>query len=321
MEIKEKLDKLVMFLANSKDIPLDVAKRNRDAIMKQTIKNLKKELKEFDFNAENWKYSFGFNEGKDWNKLFVEIEPLNPTFCYHSPFGGETEIGSKYPELEYENIAKKLSSSVMDTFKRFIEENGEFQKKYINSIYFKNFVHNLPFGFDNLVLNIGDESYMLFEANEMELKFKFYETDVPKENIISLINLVVDGIGSFGKYFSKIRFEGEKYKIEVEYMQQCYAVIKTKGLSTEEEIEYLSLAGNTIDRVRFLGEHLQYDVTQSTLCENLVDIHFEQKGKIFDVIRNKTAKIDDENNPVIEYFRKNYPDWMWGILDDYGCKR
>ena len=46
MEIKEKLDKLVMFLANEKDIPLDAAKRNRDAIMEQTIKNLKKELKE-----------------------------------------------------------------------------------------------------------------------------------------------------------------------------------------------------------------------------------------------------------------------------------
>ena len=63
MEIKEKLDKLVMFLANEKYIPLDAAKRNRDAIVEQTIKNLKKELKEFDFNAENWKYSFGFNEG------------------------------------------------------------------------------------------------------------------------------------------------------------------------------------------------------------------------------------------------------------------
>ena len=321
MEIKEKLDKLVMFLANAKDIPLDAAKRNRDAIMERTIKNLKKELKEFDFNAENWKYSFGFNEGEDWNKLFVEIEPLNPTFCYHSPFGGETEIGNEYPELEYENIAKKLSASVMNTFKRFIGEKGAFQKKYINSIYFKNFVHNLPFGFENLVLNIGDESYMFFEADELELKFKFYETDVPKENIVQLINLVVDGIGSFGKYFSKVKFEGEKYKVEVDYMQQCYAVIKTKGLSTEEEIEYLGLAGNTIDRVRFLGEHLQYDVTQNTLCENLVDIHFEQKGKIFDVIRNKVTKVDDENNPVIEYFRKNYLDWMWGILDDYGCKR
>lgn len=122
MEIKEKLDKLVMFLANEKDIPLDAAKRNRDAIMEQTIKNLKKELKEFDFNAENWKYNFGFNEGEDWNKLFVEIEPLYPTSCYHSLFGGETEIGNEYPELEYENIAKKLSSSVMDIFKRFIGE-------------------------------------------------------------------------------------------------------------------------------------------------------------------------------------------------------
>ena len=157
MEIKEKLDKLVMFLANEKDIPLDAAKRNRDAIMEQTIKNLKKELKEFDFNAENWKYNFGFNEGEDWNKLFVEIEPLYPTSCYHSLFGGETEIGSEYPELEYKNIANKLSSSIMDTFKRFIGENGEFQKKHINSIYFKNFVHNLPFGSDNLVLIIGDE--------------------------------------------------------------------------------------------------------------------------------------------------------------------
>ena len=94
----------------------------------------------------------------------------------------------------------------------------------------------------------------------------------------------------------------------------CYAVIKSWGLSAEQEIEFLSIPGNTMDRVRFSGNFLHFDITQSELMENLVDIHFEENGKIFDIIRNKIVRQDDPENLVIKYYKENSMDYIDGIL-------
>lgn len=120
--------------------------------------------------------------------------------------------------------------------------------------------------------------------------------------------------------FSEINFKGKDYNIDVKYKQQSYTVIKAEGLSSKEEVEYLKLAGDASDRVRFSGKYLQYDITQSELCENLVDIHFEEKGKVFDIIRNKVEGIEEKENSVIKFFQKEKPDYLGEILKEHGVK-
>lgn len=65
---------------------------------------------------------------------------------------------------------------------------------------------------------------------------------------------------------------------------------------------------------------MQYDITQSELCENLVDIHFEEKGKVFDIIRNKVEGIEEKENSVIKFFQKEKPDYLGEILKEHGVK-
>ena len=94
----------------------------------------------------------------------------------------------------------------------------------------------------------------------------------------------------------------------------CYATIKSWGLSAKQEMEFLSIHGNTMDRVRFSGNFLHFDITQSELMENLVDIHYEENGKIFDIIRKKIVKQDDPNNLVVKYYEENSVDYIDEIL-------
>ena len=73
-------------------------------------------------------------------------------------------------------------------------------------------------------------------------------------------------------------------------------------------------AAIAVDRVVFKGEYLKFDITQSYLLENLVDIHFEENGKVFDIIRNKIVQKDDPDNLVIKYYKEDYTDYIDGIL-------
>ena len=59
---------------------------------------------------------------------------------------------------------------------------------------------------------------------------------------------------------------------------------------------------------------MKFDITQSYLVENIVDIHFEENGKVFDIIRNKVVRQDSHNNLVIKYYKEDYTDYIDGIL-------
>lgn len=105
-------------------------------------------------------------------------------------------------------------------------------------------------------------------------------------------------------------FSGGNYKVEISYDGTAYANISCSGLSAKEEVEFLWLAGNTVDRVIFKGKYLKFDITQSYLLENFVDIHYEKNGKVFDIIRNKIVRNDDSNNLVIKYYKENSSDYI-----------
>lgn len=114
--------------------------------------------------------------------------------------------------------------------------------------------------------------------------------------------------------FSYMTFTGKNYRIKVSYNGTAYANISCSGLSAQEEVDFLWLAGNAVDRVIFEGEYLKFDITQSYLLENLVDIHFEEEGKIFDIIRDKIVNQDDPDNLVIKYYKENSEDYIDGII-------
>ena len=59
---------------------------------------------------------------------------------------------------------------------------------------------------------------------------------------------------------------------------------------------------------------MKFDITQSYLVENLVDIHFEENGKVFDIIRNKIVRQDDSDNLVIKYYKEDDTDYIDGII-------
>lgn len=321
MEIKEKnLDALIMTLSNRKEITIESAKINKNIIVEYTIKNIKEELKKYRLNGEYYCYTIGYNKGYDLNKLYVVVSPLNPTICNRNTLTAEIELGKSYEELSAEKISYELARSFIEKIDRLFDNECSIKKEFIESYFFNKLIQNLPFGNSNFYLSIGEKSTVFYEPEFDKFGFVFNEADVPKENIVSLINSIVFNIGTLPNCFSEISFKGKNYNINVKYKQQSYTVIKAEGLSSKEEVEYLKLAGDASDRVRFSGKHLQYDITQSELCENLVDIHFEEKGKVFDIIRNKVEGIEEKENSVIKFFQKEKPDYLGKILKEHGVE-
>lgn len=310
---------LINKIADLKDISFYSAKVDKNLLIKLIIKNTKNILNKVGLDGNGYEFTFGFNDGYSWNTFYVEACPKSSLSRLEQSLRTEMELENNFNIKETaEMMSKDLVVKITENFSGFRTISKSIFK---SSQKFVNFISNLPFDYSKINLKIGEKSKFYFNPEKWELKFVFDEEDISKEKILKYMENIFLYIGTFKENFSTIKFNGKNYSVTVKYVMNCYATIKSWGLSAEQEMEFLSVPGNTMDRVRFLGNFLQFDITQSELIENLVDIHFEQKGKIFDVIRNKTAKIDDENNPVIEYFRKNYPDWMWGILDDYGCKR
>ena len=97
----------------------------------------------------------------------------------------------------------------------------------------------------------------------------------------------------------------------------CYAVIKSQGLSAEQELEFLSFPGSVMDRVRFSGNFLQFDITQSKLIENLVDVQFEEKNDFLYINKNEIKKISNNENRLVRYFRENKPDYLGNLLKKF----
>ena len=310
---------LINKIADLKDISFYSAKVDKNLLIKLIIKNTKNILNKVGLDGNGYEFTFGFNNGYSWNTFYVEACPKSSLSRLEQSLRTEMELENNFNIKETaEMMSKDLVVKITENFSGFRTISKSIFK---SSQRFVNFIANLPFDYSKINLKIGEKSKFSFIPEEWKMKFVFDEDDIPKEKILRYIENIFLNVGTFNENFSSIKFIGKNYTVVVKYVMSCYAVIKSHGLSAEQELEFLSLSGNAMDRVRFSGNFFQFDITQSELIDNLVDIHFEQEGKIFDVVRNEVVKIDDENNPVIEYFRKNYPDWMFGILDDYGCKR
>ena len=182
---------------------------------------------------------------------------------------------------------------------------------------FVNFIANLPFDYSKINLKIGEKSKFCFDPEEWELKFVFDEEDVPKEKILKYIENIFLYIGTFKGNFSTIKFIGRNYSITIKYVMNCYAVIKSWGLSAEQEIEFLSVPGNIMDRVRFSGNFLCFDITQSELMENLVNVQFEEKNDFLYINKNEIEKISNNENKLVRYFRENKPDYLGNLLKKF----
>ena len=211
-------------------------------------------------------------------------------------------------------MSKDLVSKITENFSGFRTISKSIFK---SSQKFVNFIANLPFDYSKIKLKIGEKSKFSFNPEEWELKFVFDEEDVPKEKILKYIENIFLYIGTFKGNFSTIKFIGRNYSITIKYVMNCYAVIKSWGLSAEQEIEFLSVPGNIMDRVRFSGNFLCFDITQSELMENLVDVQFEEKNDFLYINKNEIEKISNNENKLVRYFRENKPDYLGNLLKKF----
>ena len=303
---------LINKITDLKNISFYSAKTDKNLLIKLIIKNSKNLLNKIGLDGNGYIFTFGFNNGYGWNTLYVEASPKSFVSGLNQSLRAEIELENNFNIKETaEMMSKDLVSKITENFSDFRTISKSI---FASSQKFVNFIANLPFDYSKINLKIGGKSKFSFNPEEWELKFIFDEEDVPKERILKYMENIFLYIGTFKENFSTIKFIGKNYNITVKYVMNCYAVIKSWGLSAEQEIEFLSVPGNIMDRVRFSGNFLHFDITQSELMENLVDIHFEESGKVFDIIRNKVVKQDDSDNLVIKYYKENSTDYIDGIL-------
>ena len=303
---------LINKIADLKNISFYSAKTDKNLLIKLIIKNTKNLLNKIGLDGNGYVFTFGFNNGYGWNTFYVEAYPKSSVSGLNHSLKTEIELENNFSIKETaEMMSKDLVSKITENFSGFRTISKSIFK---SSQKFVNFIANLPFDYSKINLKIGEKSKFCFDPEEWELKFVFDEEDVPKEKILKYIENIFLYIGTFKGNFSTIKFIGRNYSITIKYVMNCYAVIKSWGLSAEQEIEFLSVPGNIMDRVRFSGNFLQFDITQSKLIENLVDIQFQKENDFLCINKSKIEEISGTKNMLAEYFRKHKPDYLENLL-------
>lgn len=306
---------LINKIADLKDISFYSAKTDKNLLIKLIIKNTKNLLNKIGLDGNGYVFTFGFNNGYGWNTFYVEAYPKSSVSRLNETLRTEMELEDNFNIKETaEMISKDLVRKITENFSDFRKISKTIFK---SSQKFVNFIANLPFDYSKINLKIGEKSKFCFDPEEWELKFVFDEEDVPKEKNLKYIENIFLYIGTFKGNFSTIKFIGRNYSITIKYVMNCYAVIKSWGLSAEQEIEFLSVPGNIMDRVRFSGNFLCFDITQSELMENLVDVQFEEKNDFLYINKNEIEKISNNENKLVRYFRENKPDYLGNLLKKF----
>ncbi len=306
---------LINKIADLKDISFYSAKTDKNLLIKLIIKNSKNLLNKIGLDGNGYVFTFGFNNGYGWNTFYVEAYPKSSVSGLNQSLRAEIELEDNFSIKETaEMMSKDLVSKITENFSNFRTISKSIFK---SSQKFVNFIANLPFDYSKINLKIGEKSKFCFDPEKWELKFILNEDDVPKEKILKYMENIFLYIGTFKGNFSTIKFIGKNYNVTVKYVMNCYAVIKSWGLSAEQEIEFLSVPGNTMDRVGFSGNFLQFDITQSELMENLVDVQFEEKNDFLYINKNEIKKISNNENKLVRYFRENKPDYLGNLLKEF----
>lgn len=309
------MNRLINKIVDLKDISFYSAKTDKNLLIKLIIKNTKNLLNKVGLDGNGYAFIFGFNNGYDWNTFYVETYPKSSVSRLNKTLRAEMELENNFNVKETaEIISKNLVFKITENFSGFRKISKSIFK---SSQKFVNFIATLPFDYSKINLKIGEKSKFCFNPEQWELKFVFDEKEVPKERILKYIENIFLNIGTFKENFSTIKFIGKYYTVEVKYIMNCYTVIKSEGLSVEQELEFLSIPGNTMNRVRFSGSFLHFDITQSELMENLVDVQFEEKNDFLYINRSKTKKISNNENKLVRYFRENKPDYLGNLLKEF----
>lgn len=306
---------LINKIADLKDISFYSAKVDKNLLIKLIIKNTKNILNKVGLDGNGYEFTFGFNDGYGWNTFYVEACPKSSVSRLDQSLRTEMELENNFNIKETaEMISTDLISKITENFSGFRIISKSIFK---SSQKFVNFIANLPFDYSKINLKIGEKSKFSFIPEEWKMKFFLDEEDIPKEKILRYIENIFLNIGTFKENFSAIKFIGKNYTVVVKYVMNCYAVIKSQGLSAKQELEFLSLPGSVMDRVRFSGNFLHFDITQSELMENLVDIQFQKENDFLYINKSKIEKISNNENKLVRYFRENEPDYLGDLLEKF----
>ena len=305
------INDLIMKLSVRKNIGLDVAKRNKDALVEYTVTKTSQKFEDIGLDCNGYTFNFSFKN----NFVVLELLPVIKRVTNV----GKLSLIEKIPLSEnpdVEKISNELSENIFQKIRKNYNVEGNAIKSEVASkpSELAELLGKMPFSGQSFWINIGNSSSCNYNFELEEINFRFLEPDFSKEDIMFYISEIIDYAFFIPYKFSYMTFTGKNYRIKVSYNGTAYANISCSGLSAQEEVDFLWLAGNAVDRVIFEGEYLKFDITQSYLLENLVDIHFEEEGKIFDIIRDKIVNQDDPDNLVIKYYKEDDTDYIYGII-------
>ena len=305
------INDLIMKLSVRKNIGLDAAKRNKDALIEYTVTKTSQKFEDIGLDCNGYTFNFSFKNNFVVLELLPEINRITNA--------GKLSLIEKIPLSEnpdVEKISNELSENLFQKIRKNYNDEGNAIKSEVASkpCELAELLGKIPFSGQSFWINIGKSSSCNCNFELEEINFRFLEPDFSRENVLFYISEIINYAFFIPYKFSYIIFKGKDYEIEVSYNGTAYANISCSGLSAKEEVDFLWLAGNAVDRVVFKGEYLKFDITQSYLVENIVDIHFEENGKVFDIIRNKIVRQDDPNNLVIKYYKEDYTDYIDGII-------
>jgi len=305
------INDLIMKLSVRKNIGLDAAKRNKDALVEYTVTKTSQKFEDIGLDCNGYTFNFSFKN----NFVVLELLPVIKRVTNVGKLSLIEKIPlSKNPDVE--KISNELSENIFQKIRKNYNVEGNAIKSEVASkpSELAELLGKMPFSGQSFWINIGNSSSCNYNFELEEINFRFLEPDFSKEDIMFYISEIIDYAFFIPYKFSYMTFTGKNYRIKVSYNGTAYANISCSGLSAQEEVDFLWLAGNAVDRVIFEGEYLKFDITQSYLLENLVDIHFEEEGKIFDIIRDKIVNQDDPDNLVIKYYKENSEDYIDGII-------
>lgn len=305
------INDLIMKLSVRKNIGLDAAKRNKDALVEYTVTKTSQKFEDIGLDCNGYTFNFSFKN----NFVVLELLPVIKRVTNVRKLSLIEKIPlSENPDVE--KISNELSENIFQKIRKNYNVEGNAIKSEVASkpSELAELLGKMPFSGQSFWINIGNSSSCNYNFELEEINFRFLEPDFSKEDIMFYISEIIDYAFFIPYKFSYMTFTGKNYRIKVSYNGTAYANISCSGLSAQEEVDFLWLAGNAVDRVIFEGEYLKFDITQSYLLENLVDIHFEEEGKIFDIIRDKIVNQDDPDNLVIKYYKENSEDYIDGII-------
>ena len=179
------MNDLIMKLSVRKNIGLDVAKRNKDALVEYTVQKTSQKFENIGLNCNGYIFNFSFKN----NFVVLELLPV----INQVTNAGKLSLIEKIPLLEnpdIEKISNELSENIFQKIrKNYNEEENAIKSEIVTKPFeLAKLLGKIPFSGQNFWISTGNSSSVNCSVELEEINFRFLEPDFSKKDIMFYIS-------------------------------------------------------------------------------------------------------------------------------------